>query len=101
MILNKINFRGYEGYITESRIKPQDRKEDLFYYELRHEDDDWSEPCTIDDFVWVNFWGTICFKESINHLLTPWSESRLSTNLTEKEIDDIWFAIETQDQVTL
>lgn len=101
MLYNKINFRGYEGYIVESRVKPLERKEGYHYYELRHEDDDWSQPCTIEDFVFVNFWGTICFKESINHLLKPWSESRLSTDLTEEEIDSIWFAVSEHEPVEI
>lgn len=97
---NKINFRGYEGYIVDTRVKKENRKESYFYYDLRH-DDDWTDPCTIEDSVFVNHWGTICFKESIDHLLTPWGENRLSTDLTEEEIESIWTAIETQDQVTL
>lgn len=101
MLYTKVNFRGYEGYIIESRIKKEDRKEGYHYYELRHEDDDGFQPCTIEDFVWVNHWGTICFKESINHLLDTWSESRLSTNLTEEEQDQICSAINKQEHIEL
>ena len=35
----KINFRGYEGYITDRRVPQNERKEGYFYYDLRHEDD--------------------------------------------------------------
>ena len=94
--LSKINFRGYEGYVIESRIKSDEKRDDLFYYHLRH-DDDWGEPVTLEDYVFVNHWGTMCFKESIDHLLTPWSgaggERRLETELTEEEINAIWSAI--------
>lgn len=97
MILNKMNFRGHDCYITDERIKQADRKDNLFYYELRHDDEDWSQPCTIEDFVLVNFWGTICFKSSIDYLLTSWGQGRLETELSEEEVSAIWSALGERD----
>lgn len=93
MILNKIIFRGIEGYIIDDRIPANEKRDDLHYYHLRHSDEDFSEPCTIEDHVLINHWGTICFKESIDNLLEPWSKDRLSTDLTEEEVSAIWSAI--------
>lgn len=101
--LSKVNFRGYEGYVVESRIRSDEKRDDLFYYHLRH-GDEWGEPVSLEDYVFVNHWGTICFKESIDHLLTPWGnpneegKRRLETDLTEEEIDAIWFAINESEE---
>lgn len=92
----KINFRGYEGYVVESRIKHDEQRADLFYYHLR-QDDECSDPVTLEDYVLINHWGTMCFKESIEHLFTPWyganNQKRLELQLTEEEQDQIWFAV--------
>lgn len=100
MLYNKINFRGYEGYIVDTRVSPKDRIRGYFYYDLRHEDDG-CDPCTIEDYVMVNHWGTICFKESIAHLLDTWAITRLSTNLTEEEVEDIYNALDPRNQIEL
>lgn len=91
MLLSKINFRGIEGYIKEGDFK-EEKRADLFYYDLRHKSNNWAEPYTIEDFVVVNYWGTICFKQSIRHLLEE-NNNRVGTELTEQEIDSIWFAV--------
>lgn len=91
MLLSKINFRGIEGYIKEGDFK-EEKRADLFYYDLRHKSNNWAEPYTIEDFVVVNYWGTICFKQSIRHLLEE-NNNRVGIELTQKEIDDIWFAV--------
>lgn len=96
--LGIINFRGYEGYVAESRIKKSEEREGLYYYHLRHSDDS-GEPVTLEDAVVVNHWGVMVFKESIDHLLSPWGNPnedgkyRLETDLSEEEIDNIWFAV--------
>lgn len=91
MLLSKINFRGIEGYIKEGNLK-EEKRADLFYYDLRHKSNNWAEPYTIEDFVVVNYWGTICFKQSIRHLLEE-NNNRVGIELTQKEIDNIWFAV--------
>lgn len=85
MKLYKTIFRGLEGYIIEERIPQENRRDDLFYYSLRHSDMDFSEPCTIEPNVLVNNWGTIAFKVSIEHLMTPWAPGRLEIQLTDEE----------------
>lgn len=97
MILNRINFRGYEAYITDEKIPSIDRDKNLHYYEIRHSDEDSSEPVTLENCVFVNRWGTIVFKESINHLLTEWAETRFETVLTEDEQSDFYSAISDRE----
>ena len=101
MILSKINFRGYDGFIIDERIRQEKRKDNLFYYELRHDDEDWATPCTIENFVWVNFWGTICFKESIDDILCEHIKGRLETELSEEEVSAIWSALGERDNKVL
>ncbi len=91
MILSKINFRGVEGYIAEARLK-EDRRDDLFYYHLRGHSET-GEPITIEDCVAINYWGFICFKEPIDHLLESWRDDKLGSDLTEEEQDKIWYTV--------
>lgn len=40
---------------------------DLHYYQCRHTEEDWSQPCTIEDkIVWANFWGTVVTQNPID-----------------------------------
>lgn len=90
--LSKINFRGHEGYVIESRIRQDEKRDDLHYYHIRHDDEGLGDPVTLEDIVLVNHWGTMCFKESIDHLFTAWGEGRLETDLTQEESDAIVMA---------
>lgn len=100
MLYSKINFRGNEGFIIDARVPKEERIRGYFYYDIRHEDDG-CDPCTIEDYVMVNHWGTICFKESIAHLLDSWAITRLSTNLTEVEVEDIYTALNSQNKIEI
>ncbi|MFQ5480402.1 MAG: LPD28 domain-containing protein [Thermodesulfobacteriota bacterium] len=51
----------------DRRIPVQEQKPDLFYYQCRHSEDDWSTPVTIErNIVWVDFWGTVVTREPMN-----------------------------------
>lgn len=92
MKLSKVFFRGIEGYITDLRIPHADRKHDLFYYEIRHSDEDFWEPVTIEPSVIVNNWGTIVFKLPIDHMMdtsTHWHQ----IELTDQESNNLQAAI--------
>jgi hypothetical protein len=41
------------------RIPKEKRDPNRYYYELRHADNDWSCPITVEKAVLVNFWGTL------------------------------------------
>lgn len=44
----------YEGFPENTNIEGYPH-----LYWLRHPDDDWSEPCTIEPYVLVNRWGAL------------------------------------------
>jgi len=51
----------------DRRIPINEQKPDLFYYQCRHSETDWSIPRTIErNMVWVNFWGTVVTREPLN-----------------------------------
>ena len=52
-------------YIREGRIKREERYDDFHYYDMRHDDNDWSEPITIEKAVGVNFFGTLVTNKPI------------------------------------
>lgn len=35
-------------------------------YHIRHDEDDWTQPITLERFVAVNFFGTVFMKEQVN-----------------------------------
>lgn len=87
MKLYTLNFRGNETYITDLRIKQDERINDLYYYNIRHDDE--GTPCSLEKVVVFDHWGTLVSIKSLDHLL---DESNF-TELTEKEINDLYKAI--------
>lgn len=60
-------FRGVPVVQVEQfRIKQEERDPNLFYYDIRHEDNDWGEPCSLEKRVWVNHFGTMATSEPIS-----------------------------------
>jgi hypothetical protein len=37
-----------------------------YMYQIRHDEDDWNQPISIEQVVWVNFFGTVFFREPID-----------------------------------
>jgi hypothetical protein len=73
------HFRGREiETIVDYRLKKSEMKPGLYYYYLRHSDDDSCEPISIAEGVLVNLYGTVVLKQP---LLLP-EES----DLTEDEV---------------
>lgn len=71
-----------------TRISMKDRDPELFYYEMRHGDLDWSTPVDIEEQVAVNFFGTLVTETPLEltdivlpdgrGILTPtWKEKRV------------------------
>jgi hypothetical protein len=50
-------FRGIPVEIVHGRVKT--RSPERFYYEIRHSNDEWASPATLEEKVSVNFCGTI------------------------------------------
>ncbi len=62
----KLNFRGQEIIVfQDKRIEDKDIPEGYKRYSIRHSDDDWGCPRTIENSVWVNHYGDILTKEEI------------------------------------
>ena len=60
MKMLKMNFRGNNVLVTNERLKPQDISSgNFFVYELRHSDENVFVPCTIENEVIINHWGTL------------------------------------------
>lgn len=60
---------GREALFSEERVGKNNVSLGLSYpfrYDLRHADDDWSSPATIERLVVVNFFGTIFCKEAFD-----------------------------------
>lgn len=51
--------------ILESRIKGKDRKDGVYYYDIRHSDSGF-EPATIEKSVWVNHMFTIVLESELD-----------------------------------
>ncbi len=77
-------------FCSEFRVKPEERDENLFYYNMRHPDDDWSIPWSVEKGVLVNFFGTIATTEPIEFLEFNNSDNRKEIELTEEEQELIW-----------
>lgn len=60
-----ILFDRQEGYFTELRVDKDTIPKGIYYYELRHGDDD-SYPCAIEDSVIVNYFGAVFTEEPIS-----------------------------------
>ncbi|PVC74994.1 hypothetical protein C2I27_03650 [Priestia megaterium] len=73
--------------LTQSRIKKEERKEDLHYYDIRHSDDDWGEPSTVESGVWVNHFGTLAttapleLEEHVGLLLSEEEQSLINQHI--------------------
>lgn len=56
--------------VVSIRVPIDARAEDLFFYDIRHSDDDGFEPATIEKNVFVNHLGTLITTEPIKELET-------------------------------
>lgn len=54
------------SHVCDSRIPESMKNPKLHYYEVRHNDMDWSEPETLETCVTVNFWGTVITTRPVN-----------------------------------
>ena len=79
----------------DKRIPPEKTPQGYPYlYHIRHDDNNWIRPVTIERFVVVNFFGTVFMKEpieideggylEINHFKHDYVEFKISGELFEK-----------------
>ncbi|MBO0588183.1 MULTISPECIES: LPD28 domain-containing protein [unclassified Sporosarcina] len=53
-------------FSTSLRIPTSERDENLFYYEIRHDDECQDSPCEIANFVFVNHLATIATSKPLH-----------------------------------
>lgn len=63
-MLDEIIIQGETVIFLPRRIGKDERKKDLFYYELRH-GHDWGVPLTLEHEVRSNFFGTVVSKKEL------------------------------------
>lgn len=57
-------------HVTRSRILDKDKKDDLFYYQIRHDGSKKEVPSTFERVVLVHHYGTIVTHQAITYLET-------------------------------
>ncbi len=62
------------GILSERRIGRELETEDKFIYDIRHSDADWCEPATLENYVWVNWYGSIIVDAPISFQDEPYLE---------------------------
>lgn len=89
------NIRGIEVYVTDVRVGSNVKKRsDLYHYQIRHSDEDWGDPCTIEPSVLVNHYGDIVSRKSLDHLLdtkAKWKQLQLE----DSDVEEIYKALAT------
>lgn len=77
-IFGKIEFRKRNVYVLEGRISEEEtnklEKSGLHIYEIRHKEDDWGCPATVEPAVLVNYYGIMVTKTpfKFNHEEDKW-----------------------------
>ena len=74
--------------VTEARIRQEDRQEWLYYYDIRHSDEDCGYPCTVEPHVLVNHFGTMATTEPIE--IGPDKNGDAYLEITDEERELIW-----------
>lgn len=80
----KINFRGYDCELTRDRIRPTDVP-GKYVYNIRHDDNE--QPCVLEQYVRVNYWGTLISDTEID--LSDGSACDHYSILSESEINQL------------
>lgn len=86
---NRIKFRNSEILFTELRSRNTDyTKYGLHKYDIRHGDEDFGQPVTIEENVFANHYGTIFSKDKLDMDVDDW-DGRIIF-ITEEEASDFW-----------
>jgi len=71
--------------VTSARIRQDARKDGLYYYDIRHSDDDWGDPATVEPCVVVNHFGTMVTTKPIVFTPNEHGDQYLEIEDEEKE----------------
>lgn len=61
----KVRVKGTDALFCEVRIEKETIPEGLHMYQVRHDEEDWTEPVQIKNYILVNFLGTLVTKEPL------------------------------------
>ena len=61
----EIMLKGKKAFFSEMRIERSSIPEGLYVYEVRHDEEDWTEPVEIKRGILVNFLGTLISTEPL------------------------------------
>lgn len=56
---------GKFALFTDVRIEKETVPKGLYMYQVRHDEEDWSEPIQVKNYILVNFLGTLITKEPL------------------------------------
>mgnify|MGYP006872979055 FL=1 len=68
LTINLPDGRAVAGLLLERRVSAEERKLRKYRYQIRHSDDDWDEPATLEKGVVVNFFGNVLTDEPVREL---------------------------------
>lgn len=54
-----VKVKGIECEFYDIRIDRDSVPKEKYFYEVRHDDEDWSYPCQVAEGILVNFYGTL------------------------------------------
>ena len=54
------------GLLAECRVRRDEPVEGKYLYDIRHSDNDWCDPATLEHRVMVNWFGTIILDEPVD-----------------------------------
>lgn len=60
-----VKIKGIEGELFECRIDRNSVPEGKYFYEIRHDEEDWGCPCQVAKGILVNFYGTLITDEPL------------------------------------
>ena len=69
----EVTILGKPALFTECRIDRATVPEGVYRYEMRHADEDWSEPVTLSRSIVVNYYGTVLTREPFQLPVEGWT----------------------------
>lgn len=92
----KLKFRDSTIIFTSKRHRTSEHtKHGLRHYEIRHSDEDWGEPVSVEDGVFVNFFGTILSKDKLDLNIKMWN----NRGMIDLDKDEAWDFDSSEEQV--
>ena len=78
------NFLGRKVLFTDIRIASSSLPVGIYKYDIRHDDDGQGTPCTVENSVYANYYGSILTKEPIKFSIDNHDDRYLDINRDDK-----------------